>query len=73
MKRTPCALVATVLALTSCAVIEPPRYATDHPANPEAPVAAAEPPPSALTTYRSFEGAHPAEQPTPEDGHAHHH
>ncbi len=74
MKRIPCALVGMLLlAVSSCAVTEPPRYATDHPASAQAPAAAAEPAPSALTTYRSFEGAGGSEQRAPENGHAHDH
>ena len=74
MKRISSALAGTLLlALNSCAVIEPPRYDTDHPANVQAPAAPAEPSPSMLTGYRSFEGAGPSERPTPEDGRAHDH
>jgi len=62
---------AAVLALASCTVIEPPRYAADHPANPTAPAAAAEPAPAALSTYRTFGGT--TQEPSREDGHAHQH
>jgi hypothetical protein len=73
MKHIAYALVGTLLlALTSCAVTEPPRYTTDHPANPLAPAAAVEPP-SALNSYRSFAGTGPSQPPSPEQGHAHHH
>jgi len=72
MKRIQSALAsAAVLALASCSVIEPPRYAADHPANPTAPAAAPEPAPAALSTYRTFDGA--TQQPSREDGHAHQH
>lgn len=74
MKRIQRALAGTLLlAVSACAVTEPPIYATDHPANPQAPAAATEPAPSALTTYRSFQGTSPAQQPTREGDHAHHH
>ena len=64
MKRIQSALgSAAVLALASCTVIEPPRYAADNPANPTAP--------AALSTYRTFDGA--TQQPSREDGHAHQH
>jgi hypothetical protein len=73
MKHIAYALVGTLLlALTSCAVTEPPRYTTDHPANPLAPAAAVEPP-SALGSYRSFAGTAPSQPTSPEQGHAHHH
>ena len=73
MKQIAHALVGTLLvALTSCAVTEPPRYTTDHPANPLAP-AAAEESPSALGSYQSFAGAKPLQPALPEQGHAHHH
>jgi hypothetical protein len=62
---------AAVLALAGCTVIEPPRYAADHPANPTAPAAAPEPAPAALSTYRTFGGT--TQEPSREDGHAHQH
>ena len=72
MKRIQSALAsAAVLALASCTGIEPPRYAVDHPANPLAPAAAAEPAPAALSTYRTFGDA--TQQPSREDSHAHQH
>jgi len=72
MKRIQSALgSAAVLALASCTVIEPPRYAADNPANPMAPAATLEPAPAALSTYRTFDGA--TQQPSREDGHAHQH
>jgi hypothetical protein len=73
MKHIAYALVgALFLALTSCTVTEPPRYTTDHPANPLAP-AAAEESPTALGSYRSFASTMPSQPALPEQGHAHHH
>jgi hypothetical protein len=65
------AAAAAVLSTAACTVTEPPRYASDHPANAAAPAAPNEPAPGALSTYRSFD--QPAEPSKQEDDHGHRH
>jgi hypothetical protein len=77
------------LVLAACTSVPPQEYPPDHPANPEAPGAAAMPTLSTLTTYRSLArgvapeaGAAPnagqsarpqPEQPSQEGAHEHRH
>ncbi len=82
-------IAAASLVLVACSTAPPLEYPPDHPANPTASAAAAMPPLSTLTTYRSFadggearsdvapnadqDAAPKAEQPSQEGAHEHHH
>jgi hypothetical protein len=50
-------IAAASLVLTACTTVAPLEYPPDHPANPAAPAAAAEPPLTTLMAYKSFAGA----------------
>jgi hypothetical protein len=72
---TPILVAGAALLLVACAVVAPPEYAVDHPANPAAASAPPAPPSDALSSYRPARapsGSNEPEQQPAENGHAHH-